>query len=180
MEPPAQYPCPSWEEIKQGKDKYWIVAKGGTHVVHHDIWDSSMNPEFTISLDKEVVKMLKSRPGPKSKYGKSRGVGRRKSGMAYAIRKESCQLMVQGDLNWPWWKKRLEEYPDKLKPNSTQRFTLHSLDLSKAMEEFVREMRKNTGIHNHPRLKKGWRSQLSRLIEIRVRHKHNLKKGGNI
>ena len=109
MEPPAQYPCPSWEEIKEGKGKYWIVAKGGTHVVHHDIWDSSKNPEFTISLDKEVVEMLKSRPGPKSKYGKSRGVGRRKSGMAYAIRKESCQLMVQGDLNWPWWKKRLEE-----------------------------------------------------------------------
>jgi hypothetical protein len=174
MQPPTEYPCPSWEEIKEGVGKYWIIPKGGTHIVHHDIWDSSLNPEFQFSLDKEVVQMLKSRSGPKSKYGRSRGVGRRKSGMAYAIRKESCQLMVQ-HVDWDWWKKQLEEYPDKLKPNSTKRITLHSLDLSKAMEEFIIEMRKETEIHNHPRLKKGWRTQICRLIEIRVRFHHNSK-----
>ncbi len=177
MEPPTEYPCPSWDEIKEGKGKYW-KRSGGFHPVHTDLWDSSLNPEFQLSLDKEVVKILKSKPGPKSKYAKSRGVGRRKSGMAYAIRRESCQLLVQYQ-DWVWWKKRLEEYPDKLKPNSTQRITFHSLDLSVAIAEFVRKLKKETGIHNHSRLKKGWRSQLSRLIEIRVRHYQNRKKGGD-
>ena len=168
MEAPPEYPCPSWDEIRKGEGKYWVLAPDLTHYVHTDLWDSSLNPEFQLSLDKEVVKMLQSKSGPKSKYGKSRGVGRRKSGMAYAIRKESCRLLVQHE-DWDWWKKRLEEYPDNPKPNSTQRITVHSLDLSVAIAEFVRKMRKETGIHNHPRLKKGWRSQLSRLIEIRIR-----------
>jgi len=174
MEPPTEYPCPSWDEIKEGKGKWWILAITKTHIVHTDRWDNSSNPEFTLSLDKEVVQMLKSRSGPKSKYGKSRGVGRRKSGIRYQIRREAFQLMVQ-HVNWDWWEKRLEEYPDKLKPNSTERFTLHMPDLSKAIGEYIREMRKHTNQHNHPRLKKGWRTQICRLIEIRVRHKHNLK-----
>jgi len=177
MDPPAEYPRPSLVEIRGngGKDRnlWWTRTDSGS-ITHTKRWEKVWNPEFKLRIEKEVIDYLfKRKTGPKTRYA-NKGVGRKPGGRAHQIRRASLFLLMHQDGGW--WKDRLTEN-DTLRYRKSQYVaTVRMPDLSEAVDQYVRVLRKETGIHSHPAFRGSWISQLSRLIEIRTIHEIELKK----
>jgi len=168
MKAPSEYPCPSLSEIRHGEGVWWHRSGHHEGVVHSDRWDGSWNPEFTFRIDERVFDyLLRKKPGPKGKYGK-RGVGGKPRGRPHQIRRASLLLLLHRDNESEWWAKRLSENDTGGSSQDRVKFTIHMPDLSKAIDEYVRKIRKDTGIHSHPVFQGSWISQICRMIETRV------------
>lgn len=176
MEPPAEYPRPSLKEIRGNGEKdrnlWWVRTDSGS-ITHTERWEKVWNPEWKLRIEQSVIDYLyKRKTGPKSRYSR-KGVGRKPGGRAHQIRRASLFLLMHQD--GEWWKERLTESDSSRHMKSVYTATVRMPDLSDAVDQYVRNIRRETGEHSHPAFKGSWRSQLSRMIEIRTNHEIRLK-----
>jgi hypothetical protein len=172
--------------------EYGLQSQSG--VGHTPRWEKKeINRKFTLRIDQEILKKLKSKPGPKGRLAPRLPINRRKvggppRGNPHILRRASLLVLQEdvGDLVI------MLDMAKQHKPSKKKSVTVHMPNLEIAVntlvseieekrnQEYRRDLFESGGLKGktveylsglkvppHPLLSRGWAPTLCRLIEIR-------------